>query len=123
MAAAIAILGASGHIGTALANYYSDDPDITLYLYSRSPDATAARLAAKKSNATFHHRDIGALDLSGCDIVINALAIGATTFVMVTIGMMTGRYLGEKFGHYAETAGGVVLILIGIAILAEHTLV
>jgi manganese efflux pump family protein len=63
------------------------------------------------------------LAIIGADIVINALAIGATTFVMVTLGMMTGRYLGEKFGHYAEAAGGVVLILIGIAILAEHTLV
>ena len=47
--------------------------------------------------------------------------IGATTFVMVTIGMLTGRFLGEKFGHYAEAAGGVVLILIGVAILVEHT--
>ena len=61
------------------------------------------------------------LALIGANIVVNALAIGATTFVMVTIGMLTGRFLGEKFGRYAEAAGGVVLILIGIAILAEHT--
>ena len=62
------------------------------------------------------------LALIGANIVVNALAIGTTTFVLVTIGMLTGRFLGEKFGHYAEAAGGVVLILIGIAILAEHTL-
>src|SRR6185437_302252 len=62
------------------------------------------------------------LALIGANIVINALAIGTTTFVLVTIGMLTGRFLGEKFGHYAEAAGGIVLILIGIAILAEHTL-
>jgi len=61
------------------------------------------------------------LALIGANIVVNALAIGATTFVLVTIGMLTGRFLGEKFGRYAEAAGGVVLILIGIAILAEHT--
>jgi putative Mn2+ efflux pump MntP len=63
------------------------------------------------------------LALIDANIIVNALAIGATTFVMVTIGMMMGRYLGEKFGHYAEAAGGVVLILIGFAILAEHTFV
>jgi putative Mn2+ efflux pump MntP len=62
------------------------------------------------------------LALIGANIIVNALAIGATTFVLVTIGMLTGRFLGEKFGHYAEAAGGIVLILIGVAILAEHTM-
>jgi manganese efflux pump family protein len=62
------------------------------------------------------------LALIGANIIVNALAIGTTTFVLVTIGMLTGRFLGEKFGRYAEAAGGIVLILIGIAILAEHTL-
>src|SRR3954471_25063944 len=56
------------------------------------------------------------LAIIGANIVVNALAIGTATFVMVTIGMLTGRYLGQKFGHYAEAAGCVVLILIGIAI-------
>jgi manganese efflux pump family protein len=62
------------------------------------------------------------LALIGANIIVNALAIGTTTFVLVTIGMLTGRFLGEKFGRYAEAAGGVVLILIGVAILAEHAL-
>lgn len=60
------------------------------------------------------------LALVRANILVNALAIGTATFVMVTIGMLTGRFLGEKFGHYAEAAGGVVLILIGVAILVEH---
>src|ERR1700742_2252056 len=34
------------------------------------------------------------LALIGANIVVNALAIGATTFVMVTIGMLTARFLG-----------------------------
>ena len=59
------------------------------------------------------------LALIGANIIVNALAIGTATFVMVTIGMLTGRVLGEKFGHYAEAAGGMVLILIGVAILAR----
>ncbi len=60
------------------------------------------------------------LALIGANIIVNALAIGTATFVMVTIGMLMGRVLGEKFGHYAEAAGGMVLILIGCAILAQH---
>jgi putative Mn2+ efflux pump MntP len=62
------------------------------------------------------------LALIGANIIVNALAIGAATFTMVTIGVMTGRYLGEKFGRYAEAAGGVLLIVIGIKILLEHTM-
>ena len=50
------------------------------------------------------------------------LAALTEQFQAATIGMLTGRFLGEKFGRYAEAAGGVVLILIGVAILAEHTL-
>jgi putative Mn2+ efflux pump MntP len=62
------------------------------------------------------------LALVNASIIVNALAIGAATFTMVTIGVMTGRYLGEKFGRYAEGAGGLVLIAIGTKILLEHTL-
>jgi putative Mn2+ efflux pump MntP len=60
------------------------------------------------------------LALVGANILVNAAAIGIATFVMVTIGMLMGRYLGERFGHFAEAAGGVVLILIGATILAGH---
>ena len=62
------------------------------------------------------------LALIDANIIVNALAIGAATFTMVTIGVMTGRYLGEKFGRAAEAAGGVILIVIGVKILLEHTL-
>lgn len=60
------------------------------------------------------------LAIIGANIIVNALAIGAATFTMVTIGTMMGRSLGERLGHWAEAAGGVALILIGSAILAEH---
>ena len=58
------------------------------------------------------------LALVGANIVVNALAIGAATFTMTTIGVMAGRFLGDRFGKYAEAAGGIVLIAIGIKILA-----
>ena len=46
--------------------------------------------------------------------------IGITTFVF----SYTGVYLGHKFRHgfkfNFETAGGIVLIIIGLKILIEH---
>ena len=57
------------------------------------------------------------LALIGANIIVNALAIGAATFTMTTIGVMAGGVLGEKFGRYAEAAGGLILIAIGCRIL------
>jgi putative Mn2+ efflux pump MntP len=54
------------------------------------------------------------------NILTAAGAIGCTTFVMVTLGVMLGRGLGAIVGRRAELAGGVVLIAIGCAILYEH---
>ncbi|MDQ2780457.1 MAG: manganese efflux pump MntP family protein [Pseudomonadota bacterium] len=53
-------------------------------------------------------------------IVPIAIAIGLTTFVAVTCGVMLGRLLGPLAGRWAEAAGGLVLIGIGTAILVEH---
>jgi putative Mn2+ efflux pump MntP len=60
------------------------------------------------------------LALIGANIVVNALAIGAATFTMTTLGVMVGRFLGSRFGKYAEGFGGAVLIVIGGLILAQH---
>lgn len=54
------------------------------------------------------------------DIVKVALAIGFTTMVMVTAGVMLGRVLGQVAGRRAEVLGGIVLIGVGAAILREH---
>lgn len=54
------------------------------------------------------------------DILPVAAAIGFTTFVMVTLGVMVGRVLGAVAGKRAEIFGGVVLFGIGTAILWEH---
>jgi manganese efflux pump family protein len=54
------------------------------------------------------------------DIFPVAMAIGFTTFAMVTIGVMVGRLLGTVVGKRAEILGGVVLIGIGAAILFQH---
>jgi putative Mn2+ efflux pump MntP len=49
-----------------------------------------------------------------------AAAIGLTTFLMVTGGVMLGRVLGAVAGRRAEIVGGLLLIGIGSAILYEH---
>lgn len=56
----------------------------------------------------------------GADIGVTAAAIGCSTFLMVTLGVMVGRGLGAIAGKRAEMVGGVVLIAIGALILYEH---
>ena len=60
------------------------------------------------------------LALIGANILVNALAIGTATFTMTTTGVMAGRLLGSRFGKYAEAGGGIILIVIGGQILAQH---
>lgn len=54
------------------------------------------------------------------NILVAAAAIGVATTVMVTIGVMLGRVLGAVVGKRAEIVGGIVLMLVGAAILYEH---
>lgn len=60
------------------------------------------------------------LALVGVNIYPVAVAIGFTTFVMVTAGVMLGRVLGAVAGKRAGIVGGLLLIGIGSAILQEH---
>ncbi len=48
--------------------------------------------------------------------------IGITTFILSCIGVIIGNKFGGKYKSKAELAGGIVLILMGIKILIEHTL-
>lgn len=57
------------------------------------------------------------LDVS---ITVVAIAIGATTMVMVTLGILLGRALGRVAGKRAEIVGGVILIAVGATILYQH---
>lgn len=60
------------------------------------------------------------LALLNVNIWIMAGMIGAATFIMATIGIMTGHYIGTKAGKIAEVLGGLCLIAIGTKILIEH---
>lgn len=54
------------------------------------------------------------------NILTTAFAIGCATFMMSTLGMMVGRFIGPLLGKRAEILGGVVLIAIGAQILYAH---
>ena len=47
--------------------------------------------------------------------------IGVVTAVMSGAGVALGRIAGDRWGTWAERAGGVILIALGCKILAEHT--
>jgi putative Mn2+ efflux pump MntP len=57
------------------------------------------------------------LALVHVDILPVAAAIGCTTCIAVTAGVMLGRWIGGLIGRYAELGGGLVLMGIGAAIL------
>ena len=56
----------------------------------------------------------------GTPILGPAAIIGLVTFVLCLFGCEFGKRIGAKFERWAETAGGLVLVGIGIKILAEH---
>jgi len=47
--------------------------------------------------------------------------IGIVTFAMSSAGVLLGRRAGDHLGEWAERAGGVILIGLGVKILAEHS--
>jgi len=53
-------------------------------------------------------------------IVFPAVVIGVVAFTMTVTGMKIGPVLGKVIGRRAELLGGVILIVIGIKILADH---
>lgn len=53
--------------------------------------------------------------------LIAVALIGAVTFCMSGAGVALGRVAGDRWGTWAERAGGVILIALGCKILAEHT--
>lgn len=46
--------------------------------------------------------------------------IGLTTFALSIIAVFIGNFFGMKFRTWAQIAGGVILIILGIRILVQH---
>lgn len=55
------------------------------------------------------------------NIVQAVSIIGIVTFILSGIGVFAGNIFGNKYKSKAEFAGGLILVLLGIKILLEHT--
>lgn len=55
------------------------------------------------------------------DIFIPAIIIGIVAAIMTLIGMLIGEKASVRHGKKAQIFGGIVLILIGLKIVIEHT--
>ena len=55
-------------------------------------------------------------------IIPAIITIGITTFLFSVAGLKIGNIFGCKYKSHAELFGGIILILIGLKILLEHTL-
>lgn len=56
------------------------------------------------------------------DIVLAIVIIGITTFVLSFLAVFIGHFMGGLLEKYAGILGGIILLLIGIKIVFEHTL-
>lgn len=55
--------------------------------------------------------------LLGEPVLIPAVIIGVVTAVLSFVGVFAGRRIGHLIGKYAEIAGGVILVAIGLKML------
>jgi len=63
----------------------------------------------------------GIIFISVPTILLEAiLIIGLASFLFSVIGSFIGTHFGGKFNFRVEIAGGIILILIGLKIFAEH---
>lgn len=53
--------------------------------------------------------------------LLAATVIGVVTLALSGIGVALGRVAGDRFGEWAERAGGVILIGLGCKIVLDHT--
>ncbi|MFB3815757.1 MAG: manganese efflux pump MntP family protein [Terriglobales bacterium] len=90
----------------------------------RSPDPTSGWDLVLLSVATSIDALAVGLSLAivGSEIAVPALVIGVTATCLTLVGMGLGRRVGALWGRRVEVLGGVILIVIGLKILWDHTM-
>ena len=58
--------------------------------------------------------------LMGMPLLASCAIIGVTAFVLSFLGAVVGRLLGSRFNTWAQVAGGLVLVGIGLKFLLER---
>lgn len=77
------------------------------------PLAIADSIDALAVGVTFAFLDVS--------IIPAILLIGVTTFLFSAAGIRIGNQFGARYKSKAELAGGVILIVMGVFILLDHT--
>ena len=77
------------------------------------PMAVATSIDALAVGVTF------SFDMNWVELLMAVAIIAAVTFAISAVAVRLGSLLGARFGHWAERAGGIVLILMGVKILLE----
>jgi manganese efflux pump family protein len=58
--------------------------------------------------------------LLGVSIWLPSIVIGIVAAALTAVGITFGSRIGSRWGRWAEVAGGLVLILIGLKLLLGH---
>ena len=95
-----------GHVGEEEASHALTGRALLLAGVATSIDALAAGIT------------LPTLDVAP---MVAVALIGGITFAMSAGGVWLGRVAGDRWGEWAERAGGVILIALGCKILTEHT--
>ncbi|MDR2780575.1 MAG: manganese efflux pump MntP family protein [Synergistaceae bacterium] len=86
---------------------------VSLEFASMMPLAVATSVDALAVGVSFSFLDVR--------IIPTALLIGAVTFSLSMSGVKAGNLFGMRYKSKAELAGGVILVLMGLKIVLEHT--
>lgn len=85
----------------------------TLAAKEMCPLALATSIDALAAGITFAFLNVNPVSASAF--------IGVITFLFSMLGVKAGNIFGIKYKSKAECAGGIILILLGMKILLEHT--
>ncbi len=62
------------------------------------------------------------MSLINMNIILPAIIIGTVTFVLSSLGVVFGCKVGQRYNYPINIIGGIILIVIGFSILAQHTI-
>ncbi|MFM7349340.1 MAG: manganese efflux pump MntP family protein [Erythrobacter sp.] len=94
-----------GHVGEEEAAHALTGRALLLAGLATSIDALAAGLT---------------LPTLGVPPILAVVLIGGVTVLLSGAGVLLGRHAGEHLGEWAERAGGLILIGLGLNILGQH---
>jgi putative Mn2+ efflux pump MntP len=83
----------------------------------RNADSSISRLVLLGAALSIDNLVIGfALGTFKVNLAVAALVIGLVSTALSLLGLEVGRHIGERLGQRSQVVGGVVLILVGVAV-------